>query len=134
MKFRKIVNDISGINPIKNSFTIAKIGIKIFRTNYIKNKQIGIVPVNGYSSQRNHSSISDAWLDQQEIVHEHKIVREVKVGPYFFDGIIQENKKNFQFLGCYWHGCPCKDALRNEKLTLILIKPQKNYIHTLYIN
>lgn len=47
MKLRHIVQDISNVDPIETSFTIASIGMEIFRTKYIKNKQIGIIPVNG---------------------------------------------------------------------------------------
>ncbi len=49
------------------------------------------------------------WLNEcrgLDIRHKMNSGGEFRVGPYFVDG--HDGNKLYEFMGCYWHGCPCK--------------------------
>ena len=109
MKFRQQVIAISQIDPIDNTFTLASIGLKIFRSNILTDSNVlAQTPVHPYSHLTNHSSwAAQAWLDLQQKVNGINIVREYNFKNISFDGFDKESKTVYEYLGCYHHGHGC---------------------------
>ena len=47
-----------------------------------------------------------------------KICREYRIGAFFADGCIPEEKVIFEFFDCFYHGCPKCYMDRNEQIVL----------------
>lgn len=105
MSFRQLFKSVSSIDPLCRSITIAQACMEVFKTNYLRPNEIAICPPLGYEPKRKHSYIGSAWLDYIEHSQNITIIREVKIGRYFVDGIIERSKKVYEYYGCIWHGC-----------------------------
>lgn len=120
-----------------NSITIASACNKIFRFKFMKNNQIGIIPNNGYRMRENQSYVALQWLYLEEqrrgisIQHCGNGV-EKKIGVYRVDGYYKDPITHleiiFEFLGCYYHGCPkCFNSLtQNDERTLKAIQRRES--------
>jgi hypothetical protein len=135
MSFRQLFKDKTGLDPLSRAFTLASVGMEYFRANILKDKTIGVTPIEGYVSKRKASPTATAWLDYYEFeVYRRRIKREYKIGPYFADGFLNEpyihpesghryDAIAFEFWGCYYHGhdlCgkydEVKDAATQKKI------------------
>jgi G:T-mismatch repair DNA endonuclease (very short patch repair protein) len=105
MLFREIFKNVSGIDPLCRSVTIAMATMEVFKTNYLKPNIIAITPPNGYDPKRKQSYVGSVWLDYIESTLNVTIKREQKIGRYYVDGVIMEALKVYEFYGCGWHGC-----------------------------
>lgn len=106
MEYRRLFKEKTKLDPINTSFTLASVGLEVFRTLHLPTNTLGITPIPGYGQIRNHSTESDIWLDWLESIH-GPITRESKVGIYYPDGLIKSKNLIFEFNGCKWHGCQC---------------------------
>ena len=107
LTFRKQLIEMTGIDPTVRRFTIASVGMEIFRALHLPNKRtLARTPTAGYGS-RTVSVIGEAFLDAAEDALNIKILREVNIGRYFVDGFHYETKTAFEYDGCYMHGCHC---------------------------
>ena len=104
--FRRQFFEITSIDPIVRCFTLASIGLELFKSSMLTPKTIGATPANNYKL-RNSSAAASAWLDMKEHEYNTLISREVRVGKYYADGAILESRNIFEFYGCFYHGCPC---------------------------
>lgn len=94
--------------------TLASVAAAIFRSMFLKEKQIAAVPPNGYSSYQRFSSKSLEWLEhlrqncgKTKLSHiANSPYGECMRGKYRFDGVDTETNTVFEFNGCYYHGCP----------------------------
>lgn len=114
MKFRELFKEVTGLDPLTRTFTLAWIGLEFFCAKILKQYTIGVTPIKGYTNQRKQSNSAKAWLDIKQQQYRHTIVREYRYGPYFIDGMIEKDwfENNiqyqmvaFEYLGCYYHGC-----------------------------
>jgi hypothetical protein len=105
MKFRRLFNSVTGIDPITRTFTLASVGLEYFRAKVLQENTIGITPIDGYIVGRHKSMKGNIWLDwlQKELGKE--IVREQKIGPFWADGYIPGERRALEFFGCYYHNC-----------------------------
>ena len=97
MKFRRDFIQVTSLDPLQNSITIASACNLLFRNSYLKPNTIGIIPPNGYQPQRKYSNKAIKWLSwvasQEGIRIQHaRNGGEVKIGPYFVDGHHKESK------------------------------------------
>lgn len=106
LKFRKQFKEITELDPTTRCFTLASIGMEVFRSTWLNNGDIGVTPIKGYF-QRKHSKIGSAWSDREEIARNVRIPREVKIGPYTADGALLQQKLVFEYNGCHFHGHSC---------------------------
>lgn len=65
IKFRKLFISIGDIDPL-NSVTIAGACMALFRTNFLKPNQIGIIPHKGYRARDNQSVEALKWIKYEE--------------------------------------------------------------------
>ena len=61
-RFRTLFMEHTDIDPFHKSFTIASACNRVYRTLFLKDHQIGIIPPQGYSRD-NQSTIALVWLD-----------------------------------------------------------------------
>ena len=108
MRFREVFKGITGLDPITRSFTLASIGLEVFKANFLKkDTNMAISPVEGYSATKNHSITADCWLDYIQKSKNIKLLREYRIGKYWVDGYDKENDVIYEFCGCKWHGHEC---------------------------
>ena len=112
MKLRGDFIQLENIDPLRY-ITIASVCMTIYRSNYMPNKTIAIVPE--YAKTDNYSKMSIMWLNYMSkakglnIQHalnggEKKLTIDGKT--YKVDGFCKETNTVYEFYGCFWHGCP----------------------------
>ena len=107
MKFREEFKNITTLDPITRCFTLASIGMEVFKSKFLPGKKLAITPIGGYTKNRNHSKVAETWLDWIQKSNKITLKREYKIGPYYCDGFDIANNTVYEFFGCYWHGCYC---------------------------
>ena len=112
MKLREDFIELENIDPLRY-ITIASVCMTIYRSNYMPQKTIAIVPE--YVKTDNYSKMSIIWLNYLSktkglnIQHalnggEKKLTIDDKT--YKVDGFCEETNTVYEFHGCFWHGCP----------------------------
>lgn len=115
--FRQEFLDCSKVCPFSDCTTIASTCLRVFRTNYLKENTIGIIPRNGYRMTNKQSVKALNWLSWMERVLDRKIQfsargKELRLPEGFLvDGFSSSrNGKDqsivLQYHGCWFHGCP----------------------------
>jgi G:T-mismatch repair DNA endonuclease (very short patch repair protein) len=122
LNFRREMVAINGLDPITRSFTLASTALEIFRSNMLKQYQIGITPTNGYTSSRKQSKLENCWLDFIVKKDKIKIKRQFEINRDFVDGFCVETNTIYEFHGCFWHAHDCqlnRGKDRNQPLALL---------------
>ena len=109
--FRKILKDISGLDPLTESCTIAQACSKVWRKNYMPENCVAIIPPEGYPNQKNYSIKAVRWIQsiakEQGVEIQHALNGgEARICGHCVDGYHRESRTIYEFHGCYWHGCP----------------------------
>ena len=113
LEFRKLymkkteINGV-GIDPFRNSLTIASLCHTIFKRNVLKENTLAYIPKN---FERISSKKALAWLDwiayKENIYIRHARNKgEVKFGNFSVDGLCEALNVIYEFHGCFYHGCP----------------------------
>lgn len=114
--FRKDCIEVGKTCPFAEATTIASVCSRIFRKNFLKPDEIGVLPPNGYRKTNTHSRKSLEWLILMEHELEHEIIhagrgREYRLKEgHTVDGYYEDehgNRNVYEFFGCYWHGHTC---------------------------
>ena len=108
--FRKIYKTVTGIDPITRCFTLASMGLEIFKAKILPHHTIGVTPIKGYGNRGSFSKIGNCWLDYQQKLLNCEIEREIGIDNYIVDGFKDNNV--FEYNGCYYH---CHDCIFREK-------------------
>lgn len=109
LEFRSLLYILTAIDPF-DQITIAGTCMAIFKSNFLEEDQIAIIPSNGYRLRDNQSIKALKWLEWISHVHKIKIItannsREIRLAhDIVVDGFY--NNTVYEFLGCYWHQCP----------------------------
>lgn len=108
VKFMLDFINLTGINPLVESFTLAQAALLVYQKNFLIPKTLAITPLNNYQSKRNTSFIAQKWLIYENALSKHKIKVEVKlhdIPKIYVDGYVKETNTVYEFYGCFWHGC-----------------------------
>nr|CAD2197229.1 unnamed protein product [Meloidogyne enterolobii] len=112
VSFRKEFMEISnGMDVLRSSMTIASACMNYFRTNHLKQHQLGIVPERGYDNATNQSRIALRflqWYAEEENIDIRTALSEEgekEVAGYHLDGWVEDKKLGLEVNGCVWHGC-----------------------------
>ena len=111
--FRNLFLKLVKMDPFRQAITISSICNTMFRTMFLKPDPVGIIPRGGYRMGDRQSLEALQWLayigqSRSNIVHAGN-GREVhldRVPNVKVDGYCQETNEVFEYLGCFWHGCP----------------------------
>ena len=117
--FRKIYKIATNIDPITRCFTLASMGLEIFKAQILLPMTIGVTPLKGYGSRGTFSRIGSSWLDYQQKLLKCEIQREIQVDKFIVDGINTEANKIFEYNGCYFH---CHHCVYKNKRDEFIIK------------
>ena len=63
MIFRNQFKATSGIDPLTRCFTLASIGLEVFRAKLLPPKLLAITPIQGYSNPKINSKSANSFLD-----------------------------------------------------------------------
>lgn len=108
LKFMSMLMDLTDINPFYQ-ITIAGTCMTIFKSAFLEENQIAIIPNNGYRLRENQSIKALKWLSWLEHSQNIQIIsslngREMRIAyDIVVDGF--HNDTVYEFLGCYWHQC-----------------------------
>ena len=112
MKLREDFIQLENIDPLRY-ITIASVCMTIYRSNYMPNKTIAIVP--DYVKTDNFSKMSIMWLNYVSTTKGLNIQHALNGGEkkltiddktYKVDGFCEKTNTVYEFYGCFWHGCP----------------------------
>jgi hypothetical protein len=109
LEFRELFRDVTNIDPFEKCLTIASACNLVFRTNFLKEITIAILPPHGYHPGIKQSNIALKWLsytaEKNDVYIQHKRNGgEKTVGQYSLDGYDEETHTAYEFHGCFWHG------------------------------
>ena len=116
--FRKLFSQTAGFDPMAHCITLSSACMAAYRRNFLPENKIGIVPAGGYHGRGKQSHIALKWLDFEAHKLGRKIKtiytdREVSVLGRRVDGYVEipkadgtNERRIYQFHGCYWHQCP----------------------------
>ena len=62
LEFRKMFRDVTGIDPFEKCLTIASACNLVFRTNFLQENTIAIIPPHGYRPKDKQSLLALKWL------------------------------------------------------------------------
>ncbi len=118
LKFRENFMDITDIDPFEKCITIASACHLVFRTNFLQQDTIGIIPAHGYNPEQVQSVKAIQWIKYLSHTKGIRIQHarnggEKSIGPYQVDGYYETNdglKVVLEFHGDFWHGNPKKYA------------------------
>ena len=109
MKLREDFIKLENIDPL-HYITIASVCMTIYRSNYMPNKTIAIVPE--YAKTDNFSKMSIMWLNYvsnglniQHALNGGEKKLTINENTYKIDGFCEETNTIYEFYGCFWHGC-----------------------------
>lgn len=108
-KFRKTFMEITSLDPITRSFTLASVALEVFRSRFLVNIKFATTPLT-YIKNINQSIEGKVFLDLVQKIHNIKLAKEYRIGPYFVDGADVQNRTVYEYAGCWYHGCPCTSA------------------------
>ena len=106
MCFRHLFMNVFNLDPFSRNVSLSAAAMEIFRSHYLKPDQLAIAPTNGYLPKRKQSYDANIWLDYIEKTKNIELLREYKFENIYFDGYHQLTNTVYEYLGCYFHGCP----------------------------
>ena len=110
-KFRALFMEYAaGIDPFEQTITIASACNRVYRTMFLQENQIAIIPPQGYFPG-NQSAIAACWLNYLNKENDLNIKHafnggEMRIENRLVDGFDIDSNTVYQFHGCFWHGCP----------------------------
>ena len=112
LEIRRIFMEMTDCVDPFLSLTIASACIRVFRTNFLKEDTIGVIPHGGYHSGYTQSLVAEEWLEYEQFMRGHSIRTgrnhlegEARVCGFVVDGFEEEHGVVYEFHGCVFHGC-----------------------------
>ena len=111
LSFSDTVKGLCGLNPFEHCITIASLCNLIYRSMFLQEDTIGIIPQLGYRKTAQQSAVAYRWLAymgwREGVYIQHgQNVGEKRLGPYLLDGWCEVTATAYEFNGCFFHGCP----------------------------
>ena len=102
MKFREMVSELTGVDPILEATTIASTTNLVFRTKFMEPNTIALIPPGGYQQGDNQSIVALKWMrwisEKENIRIQHarnggEVTIKVNDKSYKVDGYSEANGK-----------------------------------------
>uniref|UniRef100_A0A914Q2H5 DNA-directed DNA polymerase n=1 Tax=Panagrolaimus davidi TaxID=227884 RepID=A0A914Q2H5_9BILA len=109
--FLELFYKITKTDPFQSQ-TIAGACMKAYRTKYLPEQSISIMPENGYGSHDKASVLAIKyliWISKKQnifIQHRNTLEGEKHVAGFKLDGYVPETNTAYEILGDVFHGCP----------------------------
>ena len=118
--FRNLFLKLDKMDPFREAITKSSICNSVFLTMFLKPDTVCIIPRGGYRLGDRQSIEALQWLEyigrtRNNVTHAGN-GREVHLAglPNLkVDGYCEETNEVFEYLGCFWHGCPCMPNRQN---------------------
>ena len=109
LEFRELFRDMTSIDPFEKCLTIASACNLVYRTNFLKEDKIAIIPPHGYRPKDKHSILALKWLshysEKNDVYIQHaRNAGEKHVDKYLLDGYDPTTSTVYEINGCFWHG------------------------------
>ncbi|XP_031635355.1 uncharacterized protein LOC116348474 [Contarinia nasturtii] len=110
LKFRSMMIPLTHVDPF-NQVTVASTCMKVYKTNFLEENMIPILPRHGYRLRDNQSFKAINWLEWEAHNRNINIIsasngREVRINEHIVvDGYHEPTRTVFSFHGCWWHMC-----------------------------
>ena len=143
MKFREMLKEMNGVDPLLECTTIASTTNKVFTRNFLAKDTIGLIPPGGFRRNEKQSFIAIKWLKwisvSQNIQIQHarnmgeKIIKFDNGHTLKVDGYTEINGEKivYQFQGCAFHGCRKCYRDRDTKMPFGNMTMEDKYQQTL---
>ena len=112
--FRNLFLKLVKMDPFRQAITISSICNKVFRTMFLKPDTVGLIPRSGYRLGDRQSAEALQWLvylgrTRDDITHagNGREAHLARLPNLKIDGFSAKTNEVFEYLGCFWHGCPC---------------------------
>ncbi|KAG8235182.1 hypothetical protein J437_LFUL015488 [Ladona fulva] len=123
-EFSTLYENLTRVNPFKESATIAGSCLLTFKKNFLKKNCVGIIPAGGYRWRDRQSHEAMMWLISEERERGIRIRhagndQEARFMGKKVDGLHKdgENTTVFEYYGCFFHGCrSCFPEGRNKPI------------------
>jgi len=107
-----------GLQCFLHTCTIAAGAMMFYRTQYLKENTIPVIPPLGFQHGTNQSKQAKLWLRYIEYTHNVKLQSYERGGEAQFkhfkvDGYDRNTRTVYEFYGCYYHGHQCQTQLRD---------------------
>ena len=119
--FRNMYLHEFDVDPFVDCSTIASTCMRVYRKNFLKEEQIGLIPPTGYRGADTHSKKSLQWIMYMDkkvlkrpVQHAGKCREKRTILGIPVDGFCEPLASEdhlgivLSFLGCFWHGCEKK--------------------------
>ena len=104
------------IDPFIEATTLAQACNLAWRKNSMPAHSFAIISDVGYPNKVRYSVKGVRWLQAMRRPIRHALNGgEVKIGPYTVDGFDASTNTVYEFLGCFYHGCPTCFPKRDTK-------------------
>lgn len=110
LKFRTLLLSITEVDPFKN-VTIASTCMSVFKSHFLKENTIGVMPPRGYRLTDRQSKKAFGWLEWVQLTQGVRLKtalngQEVRIAhDILVDGFDENTNTVYEFYGCYWHQC-----------------------------
>lgn len=110
LKFRAMMLPLTHVDPF-NQVTVASTCMRVYKTNFLEENTIPILPQNGYRLRDKQSFKAIKWLEWESHNRNIHIIsatngREVRINEHILvDGYHEATRTVFSFHGCWWHMC-----------------------------
>ena len=111
LAYRKIMCTETGCDPFRY-VTCASVCAAVYQHNFMPEKTIGTVPPGGNKDAKFSNEALEyleylkLFGDVPDMQHAGNTGEEKKIGPYAVDGYSPDQKKVYEYYGCFYHGCP----------------------------
>ena len=119
IRFSNLIEEqTGGIQCFLQTSTIASCAMECFRSRYLKENTIPIIPPLGFQHRDQQSKTAKQWLKYMEYKNNVKLQTaenggEVQFKRFKLDGYDKDSRTAYEFYGCYWHGHTCITQLRH---------------------
>ena len=107
-KFRELFKEISGgLDPFVSSITIAGVCGLFWRTKFLKENTVALIPLRALQRNRPQSKEALEWLEWEASESNRNIRHrfnegERQIGRFFVDGFCEETHTVYEYYGCWY--------------------------------
>ena len=108
--YMQLIQNKADIDPFRDCCTLASLCQRTYRTLYMQSQSMALINENGFNPTNQYSKKQIDWLQfiaqRDNIQIQHCLNgKEYQIGNYKVDGYCYETNTDYEFQGCWFHGC-----------------------------